>query len=374
MVSTAAPLAAIRAGTRRVAFLDNSKFLAVTLVVIGHAIQRLTPDSDSAFTLYVVIYAFHIPVFALLSGYFSRSEPPGLRSMMRTVTDLLIPYLVMETAWSTLTFAIHGSFSFDPTRPFWTLWFLLSLVTFRVILPYLALLRWPLVISLFISVGSGYLSEIGHTFTLARTLGLLPFFVLGWKLSSTSLVGWWLSLGRRVWWVRAGALTVLMSVLVIVYTHSDGVRTLDPTHWLFYDQSYAKMGADSVNAGGTRLALLAAAIILGTAFLSLIPRRETFFTSMGKATMYVYLLHTFVLYPLRESGILGTGSSSALWLVPLIFCSVALSCFLASEPVQRLFRPVLSPRSDWLFRKGVTENEDSLRRVSPRIDRMSQDS
>lgn len=33
---------------RRVPVWDNSRFICVTLVVIGHGIQRLTADSDAA--------------------------------------------------------------------------------------------------------------------------------------------------------------------------------------------------------------------------------------------------------------------------------------------------------------------------------------
>ena len=36
---------------------------------------------------------------------------------------------------------------------------------------------------------------------------------------------------------------------------------------------------------------------LSAALFALIPRRETWITDFGQATMYVYLLHTFVLYP-----------------------------------------------------------------------------
>jgi fucose 4-O-acetylase-like acetyltransferase len=55
----------------RVPFWDNARFVCVTLVVIGHGIQRLTSDSDNALVLYLFIYAFHMPAFAIISGYFS---------------------------------------------------------------------------------------------------------------------------------------------------------------------------------------------------------------------------------------------------------------------------------------------------------------
>ena len=64
---------------RRVPFWDNARFACIVLVVLGHAVQRLTYDSDVALGLYLLIYAFHMPAFAIISGYFSKSDAPGRR-------------------------------------------------------------------------------------------------------------------------------------------------------------------------------------------------------------------------------------------------------------------------------------------------------
>ncbi|MET0297883.1 MAG: acyltransferase family protein, partial [Microbacterium sp.] len=58
---------------RRVPFWDNARFACIVLVVLGHAVQRLTYDSDIALGLYLLVYAFHMPAFAIISGYFSKS-------------------------------------------------------------------------------------------------------------------------------------------------------------------------------------------------------------------------------------------------------------------------------------------------------------
>ena len=56
---------------QRVPFWDNARFACITLVVMGHAIQRLTSESDPALVVYLFLYAFHMPAFAIISGYFS---------------------------------------------------------------------------------------------------------------------------------------------------------------------------------------------------------------------------------------------------------------------------------------------------------------
>ena len=363
-----------RQRTRRLPIWDNARFLAVTLVIVGHAVQRLTYDSQAAFTIYVAIYAFHIPLFLLVSGYFMKSDPPTVRSMTRIFTDILVPYLVLEFVWSLVKWMVKGHFNFDPTRPSWTLWFLLSLAAFKVILPYLALLRWPFIISVIVSVGSGYLSGVGSTLSLARTLGFLPFFVLGWKLSTMNLAEIWLRLGRGIWWIRATSIALFAVTFAVIYTNAEALRSLKATAWLYYKSSYESLGAETILAGGVRLGLIAIAIVLCAAFLSLVPRRATVFTALGAATMYIYLLHTFVLYPLRESDILTTVDVAAPWIVGLCLASVALAFLLASKPVRVVFRPLIQPRTPWLFRKEVTQDEPSLPRVAPRIDPLPRDS
>lgn len=372
-----------RQRTRRLPFWDNARFLAVTLVIVGHALQRLTYDSPAAYAIYVAIYAFHIPLFLLVSGYFMKSEPPTVRSMLRIFTDILIPYLLLEFVWSLVKWFAKGQFNFDPTRPSWTLWFLLTLAAFKVMLPYLALLRWPLIISVVVSVGSGYLSGVGSTLSIARTLGFLPFFVLGWKISTMNLAETWLTLGRRIWWIRGAALALFALIIAVVYANTDALRSVKATAWLYYKSSYESLGFDSILAGGVRLGLLAVGVLLCAAFLSLVPRRETVFTALGAATMYIYLLHTFVLYPLRESGILTSLNFAdpltvALWITGLSLASVALAFLLASKPVRIVFRPLIQPRTPWLFHRSVTHSatheETSLPRVSTEIDPIRRDS
>lgn len=366
--------AAATARSGRIPLWDNARFLAVTLVVVGHAIQRLTADSDNALALYLIIYAFHMPAFAIISGYFSRSAPPTVRNMLRLFTELVIPYLIMETAWAAVKFLIDGEASFDPTTPSWTLWFLLSLAIFRLVLPYLALLRWPLAISVILSIAVGYFDGVDSTFSLARTLGILPFFVLGWKLSNTAIAGSWLGLGRAVWWIRAAAMAVFAGVGAALWLNIPTWRSMGLQHWLLYDDSYSDLGASSPLAGGVRMILLALAVLLCAAFLALVPRRSVLITALGTGTMYVYLLHSFILYPLRESGVLGAGHSSASWLAAMCVASVGIALVLASDPIRRLFRPVIGPRAAWLFARDVTEDESSLPCVSSRIDLAGHDS
>jgi len=80
-----------------------------------------------------------------------------------------------------------------------------------------------------------------------------------------------------------------------------------------------------------------------------VPRRHTWITDAGQATMYVYLLHSFVLYPLRESGLLLDEHSSAMWLVSMVLGSIGVALVLAYPTVRKIFHPIIEPKPHWIF-------------------------
>ncbi|MEV8241091.1 acyltransferase family protein [Microbacterium testaceum] len=334
----------------RTPFWDNARFAAIVLVVFGHAIQRLTYDSDAAEALYLLVYAFHMPLFALVAGYFSSSAEPSRARMARLFTDLIAPYLIFETLWTITQFLVTGRTNLDPAQPSWTLWFLLALALFRLVLPYLALLRAPVVWALAISVVAGYLPSIDSTFSVSRFLGLLPFFTLGWWLREHDVVARAELLAARPVWLRVAAGALLAGVGALALVFVDTWRDVRLGTWFFFVDPYVDLDAPQWWAGGIRLAIIALALILMTAFLLLVPRGETRWTHLGRYTMYVYLLHTFVLYPFRQSGVLRGLEPSWLWIVVIAVASVVIAVALSSRPVRRLTRPLVEPRMPWLFR------------------------
>ena len=347
----AAQPAASRAAARpkaRVPFWDNARFATVTLVIMGHAIQRQTGDSDNALVLYLFIYAFHMPAFAVISGYFSKASPPSSRQLLKVLTDIVVPYVIFQSIWSGVQLLVEGNTKVDLAQPHWTLWFLLSLAVFRMLLPYLVLLRFPLLWAVVLSVAVGYSPGVDSTFSLARTIGILPFFVLGWQLRQWKVADWWMRLRTSVWAFRAVAVVVFGVWLTVVIVNIAPFRRLS-VHWFFYDDSYSGLDAQQWWAGFVRLGLLALAAVLSAAFLALIPRRQTFWTSFGQATMYVYLLHSFVLYPIRQSGVLKDDHSSATWLLTMVFAAIAIAIALSSPLVRKVFRPIVEPKPRWLF-------------------------
>ncbi|MFT2817990.1 acyltransferase family protein [Leifsonia sp. A12D58] len=357
----APPLSVSAPQKQRVPYWDNARWIAIVLVVVGHAILKLIGESDPAYELYLFIYAFHVPLFVAVSGYFVKAGPPGMRQMRRLLTDVIFPYLIFETIWTTIRWARGDKFWLDYATASWTLWFLLALALWRIALPYLALLRYPLLISIVISVAAGYLSTVDSTFALSRTLGLLPFFVLGWKLRQCGITGNWLKLGSAsIWRWRAGSLALFTALAVYIVLNIDWLREVKVRRFLLYNETYPSFGYSEFWAGGIRLGLILLSSALVIAFLMLVPRRRTWFTAFGAATMYIYLLHTFLLYPFRETGILDGPQPP--WVLPaMLLLSLGIAILLSLPFVKRWFQPIVQPRAKWMFRDPIAPKTGAIR-------------
>lgn len=68
----------------RIIWIDNAKAIAILLVVVGHIIQFMySPEGFDQNIVFRYIYAFHMPLFFLLSGLVTK--PFGGVILMRTL-------------------------------------------------------------------------------------------------------------------------------------------------------------------------------------------------------------------------------------------------------------------------------------------------
>ncbi|PKO70601.1 MAG: hypothetical protein CVU22_00380 [Betaproteobacteria bacterium HGW-Betaproteobacteria-16] len=83
------PPTAARAGAERTQWIDSAKGLGILLIFFGHVYSTVTPS-----TLYVYIYAFHVPLFFFISGLTLRPGAGPLGGVVqKKLRTLIIPYL-----------------------------------------------------------------------------------------------------------------------------------------------------------------------------------------------------------------------------------------------------------------------------------------
>lgn len=75
----------------RIDYIDYAKFLGLFLMIVGH--KNLLSASSSA-----VIFAFHMPLFFIISGMFHKPKPFAVM-LTKVYKTLLLPFLIIALSW-----------------------------------------------------------------------------------------------------------------------------------------------------------------------------------------------------------------------------------------------------------------------------------
>lgn len=323
--------------SKRSQYFDNAKFILIFLVVFGHVISPLKGKDDVLFTLYTIIFLFHMPAFILISGYFAK----GFRKrgyLLNSVKKLLIPYLIFQVMYS-LFYYWNGqehTLNFDLFHPHWTLWFLLSTFCWNVFLYLFAKLRWyGFALSILLGIGVGYIDQVGSFLSISRTFVFFPYFLLGFLMKPEQLN----RIVRTKYSLPIGIL--VMSTTFILF--GSGFPK-DAIKWLLGDTSYADMGAVQWTDGLIRALQYGGTLFVVFSFLALIPSGEFKLTSIGERTLYVYLFHGFIIKTAET--LLPDDTLEAIsgqYLILLIF-SLLICLMLGSYLIKKFTKPLVELR------------------------------
>ncbi len=307
--------------------LDNARAVLIVLVVLGHMVHWGNfPGSQF---LYRLIYAFHMPGFALLSGLCWKGIGKG-----RVLRRLAWPYFIFQSVY--LLFDRLGPLAVawkpEPltyTKPYWLLWYLMALMGWNVlaaIMPEgkrtgLAILAGSVGFALLV----GFDPELDYYLSLSRTLVLFPFFWGGVLLRRSGR-----SFPERPWMrpAAAGGFALCAGGIWLLGDRLD-------VRWMYHGFPYPDLNYNPL----IRLGLLALAAVLIACLLALVPnRRVEVVTYLGQNTMPVFLLHGFVV---RGFGWLGAfhGVVWPWFLFPAL--SIGLALLLASPPVVKVMKPLM---------------------------------
>jgi fucose 4-O-acetylase-like acetyltransferase len=274
-------------------YFDNAKFILIFLVVFGHMISPYKDQDKVLFTLYTVIFLFHMPAFILISGYFAK----GYRKkgyLLKSVQKILIPYFIFQIIYSVVYFLVgkEKTLEFDLFQPHWSLWFLLSLFFWNLLLYVFARLKWAgLLVAVLVGIAIGYFEQAGSFMSISRTFVFFPYFLLGFLLNGAHL--------KRI----IGAKYAVPAGVVIIFTTFLFFGLSFPENavpWLLGDTSYENMGGMQLTDGLLRGLQYVLTLIVVFGFLPLIPSNQYRITKIGERTLYVYLFHGFIIKAIQS--------------------------------------------------------------------------
>jgi fucose 4-O-acetylase-like acetyltransferase len=275
---------------RRDPWFDNIKIILVTLVVVGHS-WTLLPEPRLNSWVYDFLYSWHIPAFVLMTGYLSRSfsyTPKRIWALVRTVA---VPYFLFSAllAWyRTEVGGEHLERIF--LNPHWPMWYLAAMFLWRLMTPIFLRIPFAVLPAAVISLVSGIWAT--DVLDLSRVLGFLPFFVVGLTMHSRH----WALL--RSEWARYVGVGVLLAIFVLARYTDHWIKT----EWLYYRRPYDQLGSSNAHAMLTRSVLLVIGLCGALAAFAIIPRRHSWLTALGSATLVVYLYHGFFVKAAEYAG------------------------------------------------------------------------
>lgn len=171
-------------------FLDFTKGLLITLVVVGHFIQVFLQPNQPSNTVYLAIYLFHMPLFMALSGWFTQASAKH-RSVPNLLLVRAVNYLVPLAVFGGITVLVLllvepqeisvGNLAKLLKEQLATYWFLKCLYACLVPALLLRLLGRRVFAPLFAILTILAIVSPGNEMPFPRFV--FPFFAIGWFAS-----------------------------------------------------------------------------------------------------------------------------------------------------------------------------------------------
>jgi len=294
--------------------LDNIKGVLIFLVVFGHFIELHIASDRFLRPIWIFVYAFHMPMFALVSGIFSKTIVDEKQSL-QLIKNIVAPLIAFELIYECTEYLLVGKFSVYSglVAPYWMLWYLMSLLSWRLMLPLFLRMQFPVVMSLILALGTSYSEHAGYLLSSSRTLLFFPYFLMGAVIGP----GLFSSEENDKRLISISLLVVVMAISSIFF-----LPPLFDYRWLYGSFSLSRLGMANLTGTLYQMLQYAVSCVLGLAVLYLLSRKDLGLSRIGKQSMYVFLWHGMILIILQQNGILPT----ILRMEPAARLSISLLC------------------------------------------------
>lgn len=312
----------------RSCFWDNLKGLLITLVVFGHFIYDFATNLQGSIVndIFTFIYIFHMPAFVFCSGYFSKSSNA---CSIKSLIKLSVCYVLLNTFFALYCCVYEGA-SVQLLTPYASAWYILSLITWRLIIKYVSKIKWILPIAFIAALLIGFWSEFSNILSLSRTVAFFPFFLMGYHLNQEKLEKHILNkttvktvLGIVVSIVGSICLLVIISRVNIPIS----VITMQPY-----------LSAKHIVYRGFIFISATAAII---AMMYSVPNvKIPLLTKIGKNSLFIYLIHRFITFGF--SIVFPHTNYSKVYLIYAFAATIAVVIILATDKLNEWFHAFLN--------------------------------
>lgn len=316
---------------QRIFLFDNIKFLLIALVVVGHFVDVGTGKSDIFKSIYVFIYAFHMPLFIFLSGMLHKNK---------NITQKVVMFISLGFLSKIVNFLAEllsaGKAEFKFFSDMFLPWYMFVLAMFVFVSYLLRKIdkRFILLISVIVACFVGYDESVCDFLYISRFVVFYPFFVLGEMISKETLI----NLTRKKS-LKIFSLIIIAIWLILCFAKLDTVYILRP---LFTGRNPFAANEIFLEWGCVyRLLCYVIALLISFAFVCLMPNvKIPLITDFGSKTLQVYFWHWPIVLLCVNTGVtealFATALGKLIWLLLAVATTLLLSTKLFSFPTKQI--------------------------------------
>lgn len=265
----------------RVALWDNLKFVLILLVVIGHFVDYYI-EAPTFQSIFVFIYAVHMPLFILIAGFFHRDTNIAAKVVSYLICGFLVKFVLL---FANQAFGrVETDFFLFTTNDI--SWFMFAMAAY-ILMTYLVRelnKKLILLIAFIIACMASYDNTMGDFLSWGRIVTFFPFYMLGSILNPN----FFLRIKRHRWSYPLGFSIVVLWGLCCYYFLEDvyKYRLMFTGHIPFSELPFEGGGIQ------TRLFTMLVSALLCIGWILLVPSgRIPLFSTWGQRTLQVYFWH-----------------------------------------------------------------------------------
>lgn len=269
----------------RVALWDNLKFFLILFVVIGHFVDYyiVAPTFQSIF---VFIYAVHMPLFILIAGFFHRDANVPAKVVSYLICGFLLKFVMLfiNQAFEQEEKSFYIFTSNDIS------WFMFAMAAFVLMTYLIRELNKKLILLIVFLVAciASYDNTMGDFLSWGRIVVFFPFYLLGSILNPN----FFLRIKKHRWSYPLGFSIIVLWGLLCYYFLEDiyKYRFMFTGHIPFSELPFEGGGIQ------TRLLVMLISAVLCIGWILLVPAGKIpLISTWGQRTLQVYFWHFPVL-------------------------------------------------------------------------------
>lgn len=263
--------------------IDNLKTLLIILVVVGHFTAQYIEEFDFYKSIFMFIYAFHMPLFIFISGMFYNPQKAKANSLYYLLMGFALRYFIQLCR---MIFC-PGVYKFIFFEEGFIPWFVFALSAYHILMLGLSKVNKNVLfaISVIVACIAGYFPKISDLLCSSRIIVFFPYFIIGTMVNLNQVLEW-----------SKKPVNKAVSAIIIAIWGGLSFFALYKVYFfrgLFTGRNpYISNPMFHTYGAAYRLAMYLICILTSAAVLCLVPNiRIPVWTECGKRTLQVFLFH-----------------------------------------------------------------------------------